>query len=47
MDPAKAMEAMQGVMQNPAFMQMAEKLGRAVQVVSIKTHVESAYGSSA
>jgi len=27
MDPAKAMEAMQGVMQNPAFMQMAEKLG--------------------
>ena len=27
MDQAAAMEAMQGVMQNPAFMQMAKKLG--------------------
>ena len=26
-DPKAAMEAMQGVMKNPAFMQMAEKLG--------------------
>ena len=30
LDPAAAMEAMQGVMQNPAFMQMAEKLGKSM-----------------
>ena len=30
MDPAKYMEAMSGMFQNPNFMQMAEKLGKTI-----------------